>query len=1069
MRGLDHQRAGIAAVVGLLLAAGTAHAQDSTTGAVRGQVRDRASGEAIAGAMVVVSGPALQGRQGTSTDETGQYMVGGLPPGTYRIVVRHGDARFSREDVLVGLGKVAVVNIDVGTGRQPGETIVIKGRAPFIDQDSTKTGTTVTRDYTDNVPAGRTFGTVLRAAAGAEDDFYGTSLGGASSLENTYIVEGINTTDPVFGLLTTDLPTEFIQETEIITGGYNAAYGRSTGGVVNVITRSGSNELHGSVFGYWTPGALVAASKPSPQAGSAIDREDNLSSQFDLGAEVGGPIIKDRLWFHAGFNPSFRTEDVTRVLKTQVDRDGDGDPDRDDNGFTEFDELDRYKAFEERRSIYYYAFKLTGALTPDHQGSIALLGSPSSEDRYGDGASEVIGVPSAFASRFDRNIFDASAKWSSSFFDDRTGIDAVAGYHLDRNAQSPGLEGGDTSQIRYETDRPIADFSSHEDHFFRGVPRACMDGVAGDRYPMITNCPVPNYRTGGLAFNQDRTSSRLSGLLSVTQRVQTLGHHVFKAGADVELQGLLDSHYYPGGALYRERAGVGYWTINRFETPDPDGMIPCGVDRDGDGAPEATCRPIDDGDELSANMHTRNLGAFAQDSWSILPNLTLNAGLRWEQQTLYAADDIQGQVSPTTGGRIPKAAFKLDNMIAPRVGLVYDWTQEGRSRLFGHYGRFYESIPMDINARAYGGEVTRIDYISSSACDSFDPVRTCDETSGLFANIDQGGGATLATAGLGAQYVDELVLGGEVEVLPDLKVGASWSRRDLGRVIEDMSTDGGITFVIANPGEVNRAAVADLRRQAMEADTAAEAYFLRYEADGFEGVGMFDSPRRTYDALVISAERRFTGSFFLSASYAYSKTRGNYPGLFSQETNQLDPNLTTMYDLPELMANRYGDLRSDRPHLVKLDGFYRLDADEVGLFTFGASIRAQSGLPINVLGAHPGYGDGESFLLPRGTAGRTGLTTRFDVHVAYGHALTGGTRLEAFVDVFNLFNQQPELAVDEIYTYDFANPIVGGDKGDLLHAKALFENRVIEKNPNHRNTRERQAPLSARLGFRLLF
>ena len=1065
---LDH-RIVILAVAGLLLGAvGTAHAQDSTTGAVRGLVRDQTNGQAVIGATVVASGPALQGTQATISDEIGQYQIANLPPGTYQVVVYYADAQFSRTNVLIQLGKVAKVNININTAAQAGETIVIKGRAPLIDQDSTKIGNTITRDYTDNVPTGRTFGAVLGAAAGSQDDFYGTSLSGSTSVENTYIVEGINTTDPGYGLLSTNLPNEFIQETEVITGGYNAEYGRSTGGVINIITKSGSNEFHGSVFGYWTPGALVANEKPSPRAGSAIDREDNLSNQFDLGAEVGGPIVKDRLWFHAGFNPSFRTEDVTRILKTQVDRDGDGNPDLDDNGFAVVDELDRYKAFQEKLNTYYYSAKLTGAVTPDHQGSIAVLGSPSTEDRYGDGTGTITGAKSAIAAGYDRNILDTSAKWTSKFFDNKTQIDAVAGYHLDNYDENPGIEGGDTSQVRYETDRPITEFASYEDQFFRGVPGGCVDGGPDDPYPMITNCPVPNYRTGGLAFNEDTKSTRLSGQLSLTQRAQALGHHVVKAGGDVEQQGFVDSRYYPGGAFYLERADT-LWQIQRFQTPDAGGDIPCGIDYDGDGNPEATCRGIQNGDELSADTRTRNIGAYLQDSWSILPNLTVNAGLRWEQQTLYVSDDIQGTVSPTTGGRIPDVALKLDNMFAPRVGVVYDWTQEGRSKLFGHYGRFYESIPMDINSRAYGGEVNSISFLDPSACDPADPVATCDETNGLLANINYGGGETLSTAGLGAQYLDEFVVGGEYEVLPDLKLGVTWSRRDLGRVIEDVSTDGGNTYIIANPGDVDRGAVADLRRQAMAADNAADAGFLNYKADSFEGVGIFDKPKRTYNALVISAERRFTKSFFLSASYTYSQNRGNYPGLFSQETNQLDPNLTTMYDLPELMANRYGNLGSDRPHLVKLDGFYRLDANEVGFFTFGASVRGQSGLPINALGSHPGYGLGESYILPRGESGRMGITTRFDTHVAYGHALSDGMRLEAFVDVFNLFNQQPELIVDELYTYDDTNPIVGGDKRDLAHAKVLYENQSVTKNPNYANTSDRQAPLSARFGLRLLF
>jgi outer membrane receptor protein involved in Fe transport len=1066
---LNH-RATILAVAGLLFGAiGTAHAQDSTTGAVRGQVRDQANGEPVIGATVVASGPALQGTQATITDETGQYNVSNLPPGTYQIVIYYADAQFSRTNVLIQLGKVAKVNININTQAQAGETIVIEGRAPLIDQQSTKTGNTITRDYTENIPTGRTFGSVLGAASGSQDDFYGTALGGSTSVENTYIVEGINTTDPGFGLLTTNLPNEFIQETEVITGGYNAEYGRSTGGVINVITKSGSNEFHGSVFTYWTPGALVANEKPSPRAGSAIDREDNLANAFDLGAEIGGPIVKDRLWFHVGFNPSFRFDDMTRILKTQVDENGDGTPDVDENGFTILEELERHKTFEENRTTYYYSAKVTGAVTPDHQGSISLLGSPSRADRYGNGTTTVSGVESALAIEEERNVLDTSVKWTSKFFDNKTQIDAVAGYHLDDNVENPGLEGGDDAQIRHDFRRSIAEYEALEDQFFSGVPAACRDGGANDPYPMITNCPAPNYRVGGMGFNQDQKATRLTGILSVTQRVQALGHHVIKVGGDVEDQGFLDSRYYTGGAFYQER-GDTLWAITRFWTPDPEGTIDCGVDYNGDGVSEAKCRETGPGNELAADTRTRNFGAYLQDSWSILPNLTLNAGVRWEQQTLYVADDVKGTISPATEEPIPDVAFKLNNMFAPRLGVVYDWTQEGRSKVYAHYGRFYESIPMDINSRAYGGEVTNTNYVDPAFCgDAFDPVTTCDEQAGSIFNINYGGDS-IVSAGLKAQYLDEIVVGSEYEILPDLKLGAAYIRRDLGRVIEDISTDGGTTYVIANPGTYDRAAVAELREEAMSTSDMGERDALLRRADWYEGSAGFDKPKRTYNALQVTAERRFTKSFYLSASYTYSNLRGNYPGLFSHETNQLDPNLTSLYDLPELMPNRYGNLGADRPHLIKLDGFYRLLLDPtIGFFTFGASARAQSGLPINTLGTHVGYGDGEAYLLPRGEAGRMGMTTQFDTHVAYGRALTDGMRLEAFIDVFNLFNQQPELLVDENYTYDDTNPIVGGDEEDLEHLKVQYENQGVELNPNYKNTFDRQNPLSARFGLRLIF
>src|SRR5207237_7591346 len=116
-------------------------------------------------------------------------------------------------------------------------------------------------------------------------------------------VEGINTTDTAFGGVSTNLPNEFISETEIITGGYNAEFGRATGGIVNVVTKSGSNQFKGSVFGYFTPGALVASAKTVQREGAALDSRSNLNLNYDLGAEVGGPLIKAKRWLHRRLKP----------------------------------------------------------------------------------------------------------------------------------------------------------------------------------------------------------------------------------------------------------------------------------------------------------------------------------------------------------------------------------------------------------------------------------------------------------------------------------------------------------------------------------------------------------------------------------------------------------------------------------------------------------------------------------------------------------------------------------------------------------------------------------------------
>jgi hypothetical protein len=211
----------------------------------------------------------------------------------------------------------------------------------------------------------------------------------------------------------------------------------------------------------------------------------------------------------------------------------------------------------------------------------------------------------------------------------------------------------------------------------------------------------------------------------------------------------------------------------------------------------------------------------------------------------------------------------------------------------------------------------------------------------------------------------------------------------------------------------------------------------------------------------------------LLATYTYARAKGNYPGLFSTETPQLDPNVSTQYDLPDLMPNRYGPSGLDRPHSLKVDGFYQLDLKKLGFVVLGASWRAQSGIPSNTLAAHPVYGQGESYLLPRGSVYRSPVAMTVDTHLSYGYQLSPTRRIEGFVEIFNLFDQQPEVAVDPTYTTDSALPIVGGDAADLAHAKVTENGRqgssTVTKNLNYGKTSVRQPPLTAQLGFRLTF
>jgi hypothetical protein len=346
---------------------------------------------------------------------------------------------------------------------------------------------------------------------------------------------------------------------------------------------------------------------------------------------------------------------------------------------------------------------------------------------------------------------------------------------------------------------------------------------------------------------------------------------------------------------------------------------------------------------------------------------------------------------------------------------------------------------------------------------------------------------SLVLPDIGAQYLDEFVAGVEYEVLEDLRVGLSYQNRRIGRVIEDVSVDGAHNYFIANPGEFESGAEADLVEQIQMLPAGDERQQMLIDRLlAYRETRNFDKPQRVYNAVQLTASKRFSRAFMLQGSYTYSKLEGNYPGLFSPESGQLDPNITSQYDLFELLANRLGPLPFDRPHSVKLDGYYKFDLKAAGTVTAGARIRAQSGQPVNPIGRHRLYGSTESWILPRLTDGRTDFETNVDLHLAYGRKLGSNMELELFLEVFNLLNNQGETSIDLRYTNDSIDPIVGGDKEDLLYLKEVgtafarvralgpvglgtFTPRSAIKLLNYRNTDARQAPLAARIGATLSF
>ncbi len=1072
----------VLAVGPMLVVPRLVRAQGITTGALAGRVTDKATGEPMVG--VTVAATAGRDTATTITEEDGTFRFTSLVPGLYEVTFFYGDLTAHYADVDVGAQRTALVFHRLDLAAMKGERIEMVGHV-LIDP-SPRHSVVIDRDQMISLPSfGRSYVSTLGVTPGSHGDGVGPGFSGSSGLENQYVVDGVNTTSLRYGGVGSPVLTDFVEQTEVITGGYNAEYGRSTGGVVNVVTRSGGNQLEGSVFASVAPGFLTAAADRAERQATAIDVAADLALSADLGFLIAGPVIKDRLWFVLGASPSYSRTTLSRTTKRQTDSDH--------NGIADVDPVTGFRAFEDVRTRLFHPWtggvqgigKLNYAYSPEHQGQLSFVGGPSRGQSFG-----MYGLPAATNFDSQRLTSDVALRWTSKFQDNRTELEGVLGWHRDHVGAENADVAARSQPLQLLRFGNLGEWSKlgFEDEQTR---LACTDG-GNDPFPSITNCPDDGagYRVGGGGTLVDDTENRWSMRLGVTHRVRWLGSHELKAGIDAEDNRLTEPRSYTGGVFYENRADTKTITASRWIQVAPMGADPTEFDRSCSYTPTGQlgdvalpCRFIGAGDAGSTIAgETVNWAGFVRDSWQVRPNLIIDAGLRYEDQRLRYARFLQGQLDPNTGAAYGTNALALSGMWAPRLGLVYDWTREGRSRAYAHGGRFYESIPMDINSRSFGGEVSyRQDFdwqMCGASVDGYGgPSATgCpDEAAGGSAI---GVGGTLVAPGLQAQYLDEGLAGLEYEIADDVKVGVSYQHRALGRVIEDVSTDGAQTYVIANPGEWSADEEARLRGQLETATASGDAGAIARLSrllDLYTGIRGFDRPRRDHDEVQVTLSKRFSHALFLTASYTWSHTRGNFPGLVSYDNGQIDPNISSQYDLVELTANREGPLPQDRPHNVKIDGFYRWDLKRAGVLTLGWRARLASGTPHGALAGHPLYGTGESFLLPRGALGRTDAEHALDVHVSYGQALARGMSVEVFADVFNLYDHQGQAAVDEDYSYrSNAFPIVGGTYEDLPFAKAVTSDGAetpepIIRNPDFGNTVARYAPMSARLGARLAF
>ena len=426
-----------------------ASAQSSTTGAVQGVVADSKTGEKLAG---VTGHRHVAGPPGhADVDHRRERLLQDHEPAARQLpdhVLLRGHHGRALERECRRRGHDRRSSRRSNQAQAGGEVVKVTASAPTIDPTSTTQGITIDKNYIKNIPVpGRTFEAALGAAAGSQNDGVGVSFSGSSSLENQYYVDGVNTTGLTYGTVGSPVINDFIEEIEVITGGYNAEYGRATGGVVNVVTKSGSNEFKGSVFGYWQPGQLTAAAQATPieRRLRRSHRQHRLQRRLRLRARrsdhQGQALVLRRLRaavrrhrLHAHHQEPHRLPQDQRRRHAVGVHPEDARPGwlrgRRPRRRSQDRLLHHRPARPGDRSAtsrgYNILGKLNYAATPENQGQLTFQALPSSSTSPG-----LDGLKSAGYNQTDLTT-DLSGKWTSKFNDNKTELEAVVGWHRDR-------------------------------------------------------------------------------------------------------------------------------------------------------------------------------------------------------------------------------------------------------------------------------------------------------------------------------------------------------------------------------------------------------------------------------------------------------------------------------------------------------------------------------------------------------------------------------------------------------------------------------------------------------------
>jgi hypothetical protein len=1031
-----------------------AFAQENTTG-LEGVVKDP-SGAVVPRASVEVSGPALLGVRKVTTDSSGSYHITAIPPGTYTLtVVATGFRTYKQTGIELGVGRLPNIDVQLLVGAVA-ETVEVSSRAPVVDVTQSKVATTVEKEVLEDIPKGRSFQSVIQFAPGArQEPLQGTTNGfqidGASDSENVYLIDGVNTTNIQNGGVGKAFQMDFVQEVQVKTSSFEAEYGGALGGVINVVPARGSNAVHGDIMTYlqsnkWNAnntdrqlgtdptlpglntnvsGACIAAGNcrldATPRYYFGVKDDHTI---LEPGFRVGAPIIKDKLWIFASYIP-----DLDTTWRTTTFIGANPGPRRLSQTFTQHNSYDRldYAPLNTLRlyASWNYGYSRT-------QGTLGAQDSaagqrPTATALTTGSTTDPNTLRADAGSVNPLSVFAYGADWTPT---SRLVVSARYGYFFNNNEQR-----GIPSGLRYQ-----------------------YNNTAGPTTKDITGAVLPaayqnasGYSNIGsnLAYVYD--AYKRDGInVDVSYFIRAAGTHNFKTGFFMQRQ---------SNAVLRNYNG-GYVTINWAQSYAPvtsntacDGIIAQNVSAYGSTAANAAgCQgkygyfTIGNNVTNTGEDHQTAKAFYFQDSWNVGRGLTLNLGLRFDQETQ----------PPYDPSRFPTVDFGWGDKIAPRLGGAYDLLHNGKVKIYASYGQFYDIMKMGLARGSFGS-----DYWHNCVYALDDPDYTK-----ITPTYPQGGGCPASgpapgvTVGRFIENVDfratkadprdpaisptmkpmkqhEVVIGADWAINRNWALTSRYSRKRLDLTIEDMAITDNLGFYIGNPGSQ----FADvLHRPTVIPGADGVTQYLNNTPFCAECPAVQPAVRN-YDSLEFRLLRTGSDKWFTAITYSYSNLRGNYAGLTNTDPTdggggRHAPDNGRAFDIPTMTYTPsgqpdYGPLSTDRPNTASIYGSYKMKwhlfSETPMSTTWGLQQIMYQGTPIDsclpVVGTSSACqwasGRGNFMQLTRTATGditssgvvndaRTDNLLQTDINLMHTIPVKGHDKMNVTVEmnVFNVFNQR---------------------------------------------------------------